>query len=92
MAADAGVSGGASAEGAGVPKGLAGVRVVDAATLFAGPLMATAEPLAQYTTTPPAMPVMRPAMSGAPDAKAMPRQSGNATKNTTTAEGPSCWS
>ncbi|MDA0256649.1 MAG: CoA transferase [Chloroflexi bacterium] len=45
MAADEGAAGGAESGSPsaqpGIPKGLAGVRVVDAATLFAGPLMAT---------------------------------------------------
>ena len=57
----------------------------------AGPLTARWLPLAQATTTPPTMPVIKPASGGAPDATAMPRQSGSATRKTTTEAGRSCF-
>jgi hypothetical protein len=41
------------------------------------------EPEIDPTTMPPIIPAMRPLSGGAPLATAMPRQSGNATKNTT---------
>lgn len=60
-----------------------------AARPAAGPLTPKADPLYKPTTMPPMIPAMRPAMSGAPLASAMPRQSGMATRNTTTDEGTS---
>ena len=56
----------------------------------AGPLTPSGEPLAPPTTMPPTMPAMIPAKSGAPEANAIPRQSGTATKNTTMLAGMSC--
>ena len=48
----------------------------------AGPDTANLEPLIEATTVPPIMPDRRPAYKGAPDAKDMPRHSGNATRKT----------
>ena len=50
----------------------------------AGPLTCKGQPAKGATTRPPTTPVIRPAATGAPDAMAMPMQSGNATKKTTT--------
>jgi GTPase SAR1 family protein len=55
----------------------------------AGPATLSCEPLMAPTTTPPIIPVNIPENSGAPDAKAIPRHSGNATKKTTILEGRS---
>ena len=55
----------------------------------AGPLTPNGEPLATPTTIPPIIPAIIPAKSGAPDANAIPRQSGTATKNTTILAGKS---
>jgi hypothetical protein len=41
------------------------------------------------TTSPPIIPAITPAKSGAPLAKAIPKHKGNATKKTTTLEGRS---
>ena len=49
----------------------------------AGPETDSCEPLARETTRPPTMPVIRPDSGGAPEAIAIPRHSGIATKNTT---------
>jgi len=46
----------------------------------AGPLTPSGEPLAIPTTMPPTMPAMIPENKGAPDAKAIPRHKGSATK------------
>jgi hypothetical protein len=40
-------------------------------------------------TIPPIIPAIRPENNGAPEARAIPKQSGNATKNTTTEAGKS---
>ena len=58
------------------------VRTI-AASPAAGPETLICEPLNRPTTSPPTMPDTKPAISGAPDACAMPRHSGNATRNTT---------
>ena len=58
----------------------------------AGPLTPSADPDAAPTTVPPTMPAMMPEKSGAPDASAIPRQSGVATRNTTTLAGRSAFS
>jgi len=50
----------------------------------AGPLTLVCEPLTMPTTIPPTMPATRPENNGALDARATPRHSGRATKNTTT--------
>ena len=55
----------------------------------AGPLTLSEEPLSRPTTTPPTIPAMIPENNGAPEPSAMPRQSGRATRNTTTAAGAS---
>src|SRR4051812_6662827 len=49
----------------------------------AGPLTLVFEPLRLPTTIPPMMPAKMPEKSGAPDARATPRHSGNATRKTT---------
>ena len=54
-----------------------------AARPAAGPLTLVCEPLSQATSNPPTTPLIRPAMSGAFEARAIPRQRGSATKNTT---------
>ena len=48
----------------------------------AGPETLSCEPLAHATTRPPIMPAIIPEKSGAPDARAIPRQSGSATRKT----------
>lgn len=48
----------------------------------AGPVTLVCEPLKEPTTMPPMMPAISPENSGAPDANAIPRHSGNATRNT----------
>ena len=53
----------------------------------AGPETEMLELLMQPTTIPPTIPAMIPDKGGAPDAKAIPRQSGNATRKTTRPEG-----
>ncbi len=53
--------------------------------LLPGPLTLVCEPLSRPTMIPPMMPETMPANSGAPEAIAMPRQSGRATRNTTSA-------
>ncbi len=66
------------------------VRTITASPA-AGPLTPSADPEAAPTTMPPTMPAMMPEKSGAPDASAMPRQSGVATRNTTTLAGRSAF-
>ena len=48
----------------------------------AGPLTLNSDLLMRVTTSPPIIPATNPEYTGAPEAKDMPRQSGNATKNT----------
>ena len=48
----------------------------------AGPDTLNCEPLMNETTIPPIMPERIPAYRGAPDANAMPKQRGSATKKT----------
>jgi hypothetical protein len=48
-----------------------------------------AEPLIIPTTIPPIIPAISPAMGSAPDAKAMPKHRGSATKKTTKDAGTS---
>jgi hypothetical protein len=55
----------------------------------AGPLTLTDDPDKAATTKPPMMPEMMPEKSGAPEASAMPRQSGKATRKTTRPAGTS---
>jgi hypothetical protein len=49
----------------------------------AGPLTPICDPLKSPTTIPPIAPANNPEINGAPDANAIPKQSGTATKNTT---------
>ena len=58
----------------------------------AGPETANCEPLIKPTTIPPMMPDKRPAYSGAPEAKAIPKHSGSATRKTERPAGKSCLS
>ena len=53
----------------------------------AGPETEIFELLMRPTTIPPTIPAMTPDKGGAPDASAIPRHSGNATRNTTKPEG-----
>lgn len=55
----------------------------------AGPETESCDPLIDAVTIPPIMPVINPAKSGAPEAKAIPRHKGKATKNTTILAGKS---
>jgi len=57
-----------------------------------GPETPNCDPLTTETTMPPIMPDKIPAYKGAPDANAMPRQSGSATKKTDKPAGRSCFS
>lgn len=52
----------------------------------AGPVTLRGDLLNVPTTIPPIMPATIPENIGAPDASAIPKQSGNATKKTTTDE------
>lgn len=58
----------------------------------AGPETASCEPLINETTIPPIIPDKSPAYKGAPEAKAIPRHSGSATRNTERPAGKSCLS
>ena len=55
----------------------------------AGPLTLSDDPLANATTIPPTIPAIIPENKGAPDASAMPKHNGNATKKTTSPAGKS---
>ena len=55
----------------------------------AGPLTLSGEPLVKATTVPPIIPEIIPENKGAPDASAIPKQSGSATKKTTKPAGKS---
>ena len=55
----------------------------------AGPLTPNEEPLAIPQTIPPTMPAIIPANKGAPEASAIPKHQGTATKNTTILAGRS---
>ncbi len=48
----------------------------------AGPLTESSEPDSKDTNVPPTIPAIRPAKSGAPEASAIPKQRGKATKKT----------
>ena len=50
----------------------------------AGPETLVCEPLNAPTTTPPTIPATSPEKSGAPDANAIPKHNGSATKKTMT--------
>ena len=56
----------------------------------AGPETAREAPLTKPVTIPPIMPASKPAYKGAPEANAMPRQSGSATKKTESPAARSC--
>jgi len=62
-----------------------------AANPAAGPLTPIAEPLNAPTTIPPIIPAISPENNGAPLAKAIPKQSGRATKKTTILAGISAF-
>jgi hypothetical protein len=64
------------------------VRTITASPA-AGPLTPSGDPLAIPTIIPPTMPAIIPEKSGAPEASAIPRHSGSATKNTTILAGKS---
>ena len=70
------------------PKELIEVKTI-AAKPAAGPLTPIFEPLKAPTITPPMIPAITPENKGAPLAKAIPKQSGKATKNTTILAGKS---
>ena len=55
----------------------------------AGPLTLSDEPLNEPTTMPPTIPAIKPEKRGAPDAKAIPKHKGRATRKTTTEDGKS---
>lgn len=57
----------------------------------AGPDTLRGELLKNHTTIPPIIPAISPLISGVPLATAIPKQSGNATRNTTSPEGRSCF-
>lgn len=61
----------------------------NAAKPAAGPLTLSFEPLKYPITTPPIIPDINPLKKGAPDAKEIPKQRGNATKKTTNPDGKS---
>ena len=58
-----------------------------AARPAAGPLTPILDPLRAPTTIPPTIPAINPEKRGAPLARAIPKQSGKATKNTTILDG-----
>ena len=58
-----------------------------AAKPAAGPETEIGELLMNPITSPPTIPAKIPESGGAPDANAIPKQSGNATRNTTIPEG-----
>jgi hypothetical protein len=62
----------------------------NAASPAAGPLTLNVELLRLPITIPPTIPAIIPEKKGAPDANAMPKHNGKATKNTTTPAGKSC--
>ena len=49
----------------------------------AGPLTPSEDPLREPTIRPPMTPAIKPAIGGAPEASAIPRHSGRATRKTT---------
>jgi hypothetical protein len=55
----------------------------------AGPLTLNDDPLNDPTTIPPIIPAIKPENKGAPDAKAIPKHKGKATRKTTTEDGKS---
>ena len=65
------------------PKSCIAVSTITASPA-AGPLTPSGDPLNAPTTTPPTIPAISPENNGAPEANAIPKQSGKATKNTIT--------
>ena len=57
----------------------------------AGPLTPSGLPLKGATINPPIIPAINPEKSGAPEASAIPKHKGKATKNTTKELGASCF-
>ena len=70
--------------------------IIEAATRAtspaAGPDTANCDPLTKDTTIPPTIPDNRPEYSGTPDARAIPKHKGSATKNTDKPAGKSYFS
>ena len=62
---------------------LAIISITSTTKPAAGPLTASGEPEIDPTKIPPIMPVITPAVGGKPDAMAIPKHKGMATKNTT---------
>ena len=60
-----------------------------AAKPAAGPLTPICEPLKEPTIIPPTIPAISPDIKGAPEANAIPKQRGKATKKTTILAGKS---
>jgi hypothetical protein len=56
----------------------------------AGPQTLNEDLLKEATTIPPTTPAIMPENNGAPEASAIPRHNGSATKNTTILAGKSC--
>ena len=69
--------------------------MIDAATIAerpaAGPDTANCDPLMSDTTRPPIIPERSPAYNGAPEANAIPKHNGSATRNTESPAGKSCF-
>lgn len=61
-----------------------------AASPAAGPLTLSLDPLKKPMTIPPMIPEIMPLKKGAPDARAIPKHRGSATKKTTIPAGRSC--
>jgi hypothetical protein len=57
----------------------------------AGPETLNCDPLITETKTPPMIPDKRPEYKGAPEANAIPKHKGNATKKTERPAGKSCF-
>ena len=61
----------------------------NAARPAAGPLTLSFDPLKEPITIPPIIPEIKPLKNGAPDAREIPKQSGSATRKTTSPDGRS---
>jgi len=70
------------------PRSLIAVNTITARPA-AGPLTPRGDPLRAPTTMPPTIPAMMPENNGAPDARAIPKHNGTATRNTTILAGMS---
>ena len=68
------------------PRSLMAVKTI-AVSPAAGPETEMFELLMEPTTSPPTMPAIIPDSGGAPEARAIPRHKGSATRNTTRPEG-----